>query len=81
MDTLTGRDKDLITLAVAPFKYPAARERQARDDFDLSATRFWQEVNRILDLPAAHAWSPHAVTRLRDQRRTPGRRPPVRRLI
>ena len=80
MDTLTGRDRDLITLAAAPFKYPAARERQARDDFDLSATRFWQEVNRILDMPAAHAWNPHAVGRLKDQRRTAGRCAPVRRL-
>lgn len=32
MDTLTGRDKDLIALAVAPFKYPAARERLAREE-------------------------------------------------
>ncbi|WP_354962165.1 DUF3263 domain-containing protein [Arthrobacter sp. Bi83] len=30
--------------------------------------RFWQEVNRILDMPAAHAWDPHTVSRLKDQR-------------
>ena len=81
MDTLTGRDKDLVRLAAAPFKYPAARERQAREEFDLSGNRFWQEVNRVIDMPAAHAWDPHTVTRLRDQRRSPGRRPPVRRIL
>ena len=81
MDTLTGRDKALIELAAAPFKYPAARERRAREEFDLSGVRFWQEVNRVIDMPAAHAWDPHAVARLKDQRRTAGRRPPLRRIL
>lgn len=81
MDTLTGRDKSLIELAVAPHKYAAARERQAREDFNLSGTRFWQEVNRIIDMPAANAWNPHAITRLKDQRQSAGRRPQVRRQI
>ncbi|MDQ0756129.1 DUF3263 domain-containing protein [Arthrobacter sp. B3I4] len=81
MDTLTGRDKGLIRLAAAPFKYPAARERQAREEYALSGTRFWQEVNRILDLPDAYAWNPQAVGRLKDQRTQTRQRPPVRRLV
>lgn len=55
MDTLPGRDRGLIRLAAAPFKYPTARERQAREEFELSGTRFWQEVNRVLEMPAADA--------------------------
>lgn len=81
MATLTDRDKELLKLAVEPFKYPAARERRARDDFDLSGTRFWQEVNRIIDLPVAHACDPQAVSRLKDMRLQRDRRPAVRRLI
>jgi hypothetical protein len=81
MATLTDRDKELINLAVAPFKYPAARERKARDEFGLSGTRFWQEVNRILDLPEAHSWDPHSVARLKDRRTQRDRVAPVRRLL
>lgn len=81
MDTLTGRDKSLIELVSAPFKYPAARERLAREELDLSGTRFWQEVNRVIEMRAAHAWNPHAFARLKDQRRAAARQPPVRRLI
>lgn len=81
MDTLNGRDKALISLAVAQFKYPAARERRAREEFGLSGTRFWQEVNRTIALPAAHAWDPHAVGCLKDQRTRTAQQPAVRRLI
>jgi len=65
---MTEQDQQILRLAVAPFKYPAARERRAREEFDLSGVRFWQEVNRILDMPDAHAWDPHTVGRLKGQR-------------
>jgi hypothetical protein len=81
MATLTDRDKDLINLNVAPFKYPAARERQARDEFGLSGTQFRQKVNRILDMPEAHAWDPHTVARLKGRRIQRGGVAPVRRLL
>lgn len=65
---MTEVDQRILRLAVAPFRYPAARERRAREEFDLSGVRFWQEVSRILDLPDAHAWDPHTVARLKVQR-------------
>lgn len=68
MEPITEQDQGILALAGAQFKYPAAREQQAREDYDLSGTRFWQEVNRILDLPAARAWDPHTVARLNEQR-------------
>lgn len=64
MDTLTDRDKGILKLAVAPYKYPAARERQAQEEFELSAVNFWQEVNRLVDHPAAYAWDPQTVNLL-----------------
>lgn len=78
---MTEHEKRILRLAVAPFKYPAARERRAREEFGVSGVRFWQEVNRILDLPEAHAWDPRTVTRLKDQRLRHGRTAPVLRLI
>ena len=68
MVTITDQDKALLALAGEQFKYGAARETRARELFDLSGVRFWQEVNRILDTPAAHAWDPHTVARLKEQR-------------
>jgi hypothetical protein len=68
MEPITEQDQGILALAGAQFKYPAAREQQARTDYGLSGTRFWQEVNRIIDQPAAAAWDPHTVARLRRQR-------------
>ena len=64
MGTLTDRDKRILKLAVAPYKYPAARERQAFEEFKLSPVNFWQEVNRLTDHPAAYAWDPQTVNLL-----------------
>lgn len=64
MDTLTDRDKGILKLAVASYKYPAARERQAVEEFQLSPVNFWQEVNRLVDHPAAYAWDPQTVNLL-----------------
>lgn len=65
---MNDQDKQILALAGEQFKYSASREARAREELGLSGVRFWQEVNRILDLPAAHAWDPHTVARLKDQR-------------
>lgn len=65
---MNEQDKRILALAGEQFKYQAAREAKAREELGLSGVRFWQEVNRILDLPAAHAHDPHTVTRLKRQR-------------
>jgi hypothetical protein len=70
---MTEHEKQIIALAGEQFKYPAAREQKARELLGLSGVRFWQEVNRILDMPAAHAWDPHTVARLKEQRIQRGR--------
>ena len=54
-------DKRILALAGQQFKYPTVREQRAREELGLSGIRFWQEVNRILDNPAAHAWDPHTL--------------------
>lgn len=68
MEALTEQDQRILLLAGEQFKFPAAREQRARTELGLSGMRFWQEVNRLLDNPAAHAWDPHTVGRLQRQR-------------
>lgn len=64
MDTLTDREKGILRLAVASYKYPAARERQAMEEFQLGPVNFWQEVNRLTDHPGAYRWDPQTVNLL-----------------
>ena len=64
MGTLTDREKGILKLAVADYKYPAARERQAMEDFQLGPVHFWQEVNRLIDHPAACRTDPQTVNLL-----------------
>lgn len=55
------------------FKYAGAKESAIRELFDLSATRYYQVLNALLDEPAALAHDPLLVgrlRRLRDARRS-----------
>ncbi|MEE6273477.1 DUF3263 domain-containing protein [Georgenia sp. MJ206] len=45
-----------------------SKERAVRERFGMSATRYYQVVNRLLDEPAALAHSPQLVHRLRAAR-------------
>jgi len=61
---LTDTQKQLIDLAGQSFKYAGSLEDQARQQFGLTPTRYWQEVNRLIQTPAAHAHNPALVRRL-----------------
>lgn len=69
-NTMTDEDKAILKLATAPYKYAAAREAHAREQFGLTATQYWQAVNRIIDTPAARATDPHGAALLIRQRTT-----------
>lgn len=47
------------------FAQPGAREQAIRDVFDLTSTGYAQQLNRLLDNPAALAHDPITVNRLR----------------
>jgi hypothetical protein len=49
-------------------QYPGAKEQAIRDLFDMSATRYYQVLNAIIDMPAAIEHSPMLVKRLRRMR-------------
>lgn len=55
----------------------AGRKEQAvRERFDISPTRYYQLLNRVLDLPAARAYDPLLVARLRRRRARAAAREP-----
>jgi hypothetical protein len=80
MDDLTDRQRDILAFERQWWKYAGAKESAIRDLFDCSATRYYQELNAIIDLPAALVHDPMLVKRLhrlratRQQQRAQGRR-------
>ena len=66
---LTDTQKAMIDAAAGTYKYAGSLDAVARERFDMSATRFWQDVNRMLLTEAAHAYRPEAVARLNSRRR------------
>ena len=48
--------------------YPGPKDRAVRDYLDLSATRYYQIIRRLMDDPVAAAYDPLTVRRLRRMR-------------
>jgi Protein of unknown function (DUF3263) len=57
------------------WKHAGAKEQAIRETFGLSATRYYQVLNSLLDTPAALAHDPVLVGRLRRLRASRMRRP------
>lgn len=47
------------------WKYAGAKEQAVRDSFGMPATRYYQVLNALIDRPAALAYDPMLVKRLR----------------
>jgi hypothetical protein len=70
---LTEREIQIIAFERKWWKHAGAKEQAIRDTFDLSATRYYQLLNGLLDNPAALAHDPVLVGRLRRLRTTRAR--------
>jgi hypothetical protein len=70
---LSERDKQILAFEGKWWKHAGAKEQAIRDAFDLSATRYYQILNGLLDNPAALAHDPVVVGRLRRLRSTRAR--------
>ncbi|UFU05483.1 DUF3263 domain-containing protein [Ruania halotolerans] len=68
---LGQRDRSILDLEQGFWKYVGAKETAIRERLDMSATRYYQRLNVLLDTPAAAAYAPITVNRLR--RATRGR--------
>jgi hypothetical protein len=62
---LTRQERDILAFERRWWRYAGAKEQAIRDLFDLSATRYYQVLNGLLDRPEALAFDPVTVQRLR----------------
>jgi hypothetical protein len=79
-DSLSDRDRAILEFGRQWWKYAGAKEQAIRDLFDMSATRYYQVLNSLLDNPAALEADPMLVKRLRRMRATRQRARSARRL-
>ena len=79
-DPLSDRDRAILEFERQWWKYAGAKEQAVRDLFDMSATRYYQVLNGLLDDPAALAFDPMLVKRLRRLRSSRQRARTARRL-
>jgi hypothetical protein len=70
---LTAREEQVLVFERKWWKHAGAKEQAIRDTFDLSATRYYQVLNTLLDNPAALVFDPILVGRLRRLRSTRAR--------
>ncbi|WP_372595070.1 DUF3263 domain-containing protein [Actinotalea sp.] len=77
---LTERDRAILDFERQWWKYAGAKEQAVRDLFDMSATRYYQVLNALIDSPAALEHDPMLVKRLRRMRTSRQRARTARRL-
>lgn len=64
-DGLSRREHDILSFERQWWKYAGAKEEAIKELFSLSATRYYQVLNALVDRPEALAADPMLVKRLR----------------
>jgi len=77
---LARRDREILGFERQWWKYAGAKEQAIRELFDMSATRYYQVLNGLIDRPEALAFDPMLVKRLRRLRASRQRQRSARRL-
>ena len=77
---LDARDQEILAFERQWWKYAGAKEQAIRELFDMSATRYYQVLNALLDRPEALAIDPMLIKRLRRLRSARQRARSARRL-
>jgi len=67
---LGRRDREILAFERQWWRYAGAKEQAIRDLFDMSATRYYQVLNALIDRPEALVADPMLVKRLRRLRTT-----------
>jgi hypothetical protein len=62
---LTERDIDILDFERSWWKHAGVKEQAIKERFDMSATRYYQLLNELLENPAAEACDPILVKRLK----------------
>ena len=77
---LGDRDREILEFERQWWKYAGAKETAIRESFDMSATRYYQVLNALIDRPEALVEDPLLVRRLRRMRAERQRARSARRL-
>lgn len=77
---LSERDREILTFERQWWRYAGAKEQAIRELFAMSATRYYQILNALIDCPEALAFDPMLVKRLRRLRTARQRARSARRL-
>jgi len=67
-DGLTSRERTMLAFERQWWKYSGSKEQAIRELFDMSATRYYQLLNDLVESEAALAADPMLVKRLRGVR-------------
>lgn len=66
--TLTAIEHEILKIESQQWRYSGAKETAIRERCDMTATRFYQALNRLLDREDVLAHNPILVKRLRMRR-------------
>lgn len=79
-DELGDRDAQILAFERQWWKFAGAKEQAIRDQFQMSATRYYQVLNALIDKPESLIHDPLLVKRLRRLRSSRQRARSARRL-
>jgi hypothetical protein len=79
-DGLSEREQRILAFERQWWKHAGAKEQAVRERFDISSTRYYQLLNKIIDKQEALAYDPMLVKRLRRLRTSRARARSARRL-
>jgi hypothetical protein len=68
MPALSERDMRVLAFERGMWRSAGAKEQQISDVLGMSATRYYQVLNELIDMPEALQFDPSLVKRLRAQR-------------
>ena len=77
---LSHREREILAFERQWWKYAGAKEQAIRELFDMSATRYYQVLNNLIDRQEALAADPMLIKRLRRLRASRQRARAARRL-
>lgn len=77
---LSEREREMLDFERQWWRYAGSKEQAVRDLFDMSATRYYQVLNVLIDRPEAVEYDPMLVKRLRRLRSSRQRARTARRL-
>lgn len=65
---LNRRDRSVLDFEGSWWLYPGPKDRAVRDHLDMSSTRYYQALRRLMDSEEALQYAPLTVRRLRKMR-------------